>query len=536
MRPSFTYNNPAFIGTSLEDRARQLRNLIRQYNGGEDKPIYFSEIGWPTGAATRTVSELGQAKFLTRAYVLSLAVRVDKVFWYDFVNDGAEDDKREQNFGLIHAAIDPNGAYTPKPGYVAYAVAARQLTGATFASKDSAPEGVMNYRFSTASGDLRVLWLPEDTDVNSASKSVVLKTSSTLTVTNMVGKTKTYTPINGEVYLTISGEPVYVSGSLSAVSEAPRLRLESGTPEAPLLLVVDNSAGTKPLHANFQLEGENRTYPVLAQPGEVIRKPAVLEGPLGLRTVYADVTVQGKLVANLYQSVYVTDPATLPFPEDAFYGDTFPYPDTRGESLQGDPPQLDTTGQSVTYSGFAPAQFVPTSVAVANDLNDGGAGALQLTPPANAAVTLTLPVPARRFAAEVDLVPFSGDGDGGRNLGLALLGTPDGNFFNSPVAVRVGVGMLRNANLRVQKRGGNQFTTPVSELSGYDATNWNRLRLEVDLDAGTITVFFNGATVGSYSFAGLTDVAYIALDAAPGGTAGTGYLDTLVVTPLATTP
>jgi hypothetical protein len=274
------------------------------------------------------------------------------------------------------------------------------------------------------------------------------------------------------------------------------------------------------------------------EPGEVSRQPLALSGEPGLRTVYADVSIRGRLTAALYRSVYVSDPSALPFPEDAYYGDTFPVNDGRGDSLQGDPPQLDSTGLEAAYSGFAPAQFVPGSVSIANAVNDGTSGALRLAPPTGAAVTLTLPVPARRFAAEVDLVPFTLGGDGGRNLGLILLTQPGSNFFTAsdPVRVRVGIGTLNNAHLRVQRGGGNQFTTPVGNLADYATDSWNRLRLEVDLDAGTLNISFNGAPVGSYTFAGLENVRYLGLDAAPGATGGMGYLDNLVVTPLSDAP
>ncbi|MDQ3458207.1 MAG: hypothetical protein M3498_02705 [Deinococcota bacterium] len=531
--PEFAYGNPAagFIGTSLEDRARQLRNLMAQYGGG-DKRIYFSELGWPTGSANNTVSELSQAKYLTRAYVLSLAANVDKMFWYDFVNDGIEDDRREQNFGLVRAKNDPLGAYTPKPAYVAYAAAARQLTGARFVGKDGAPAGVMSYVFERGGQDLRVMWLPEDTNVNTASKTISLEATSALTVTDMVGKTKTYTPVDGQVFLTLSGDPLYVEGSVTNVAEGAAIRLEPGDADAPLVLVVDNTGGSEPLHAIFRLEGENRSYPVLAPAGEVVRQPVTLSGATGLRTVYADVTVRGGLAASLYLRVYVVNPEDLPFPANALYGDTFPSPGTRGETLQGDPPELDSSGLNAVYAGAAPAQFVVDSTATANAVNDGATGVLRVAPPANADVTLVLPAPERRFAAEVDLVPFSGTGSDARNVGLYLTSTPENNFFGAGVSVRFGIGMTGNTVLRAQQRGGANHTVPVSDLAGYSGDNWNTLRLEVDLDASTVEVFFNGTLAGEYAFVNLGNVTHVGLEAHPGNATATAYLDTFSVSPL----
>ncbi len=532
--PEFAYGNPAagFIGTTIADRVHQLRELIRRYNSGQDKPIYFTEIGWPSGNVPGAVSELSQAKYLVRMYAMAIASGVEKVFWYEFVNNGLERDRPGQNYGLVHIEGDPLGSFTPKPSFVAYAVAAQQLTGAHFVSETATPSGVWRYTFARDGATTDLIWLPADTNVNSARQVVTLHADGPLTVTDMVGKTRHYTPLDGKVYLTVSGDPIYVSGPLIDVTDGAALSLEPGPSSTPLVLTVDNRGGTKPLHAIFDLSGEGRAYPVLAQPGEVVRREVALSGEPGLRTVFADVTVRGQLVGTLSRSVYIVNPAELPFAENVLYGDTFPYPGTRGLSLRGMPPEIDNTSLGATYTGFAPAQFVVSSIDLANSVNDGRSGALRVAPPAGADVTLVLPVPARRFSAEVDLVPFTGSGDGSRNVGLFLTSAGEGNFFNSPVAFRAGIGLLNNHSLRVQKRGGNQHLTPVGELTDYAPDNWNRLRLDVDLDAGTITIFFNGVMEGSHRFLDLERVEFVGLEAAPGTGGGTAYLDNFSVSPL----
>ncbi|HEY7417672.1 MAG TPA: hypothetical protein VH593_20990 [Ktedonobacteraceae bacterium] len=177
-----------------------LENLIKSYNNGIAKPVWISELGWPTSIVR--VDERTQADYLVRGAVLSLAAGVQKFFWYDFLNDGTSALNDEHNFGLLHAP-DASGLYTPKPSYVAYAVLIRELTNQTFVSSASIGDGLYDMLFTN---QIHVLWSTQ------GNHTITVNTTDPVTVTTMTGKTQTYVPSQGEVTLELSGDPIYLQG------------------------------------------------------------------------------------------------------------------------------------------------------------------------------------------------------------------------------------------------------------------------------------------------------------------------------------
>ena len=190
----------------LDREMTSLQNLIKHYNQGKTKPIWITEIGWPTSLLH--VSEHSQADYLVRSVVLSQAAGVQKFFWYDFLNDGSNASKMEQNFGLLRRP-DAAGRYTPKPAYVAYAALIRELTGHSFIRRAAVMPGIFDMLFTD---NLRVLW---STPLR---QSVTLSTSSPVTVISMTGRTQTLVPDGGRIILNISADPVYIQGTISNVS------------------------------------------------------------------------------------------------------------------------------------------------------------------------------------------------------------------------------------------------------------------------------------------------------------------------------
>lgn len=196
---------------SLSALLSRLQDLIKKYNRGEPKPVHLSELGWPTHRGATGVSGLEQARYAVRSLVLSLSVGVEKIYWYTLLNTGTDRRKREHNFGLLRHPDDPLGAYTPKPAYVALAVAARQLSSADFIKQEGTPDPVYSVLFERAGQPLRVVWTPKrgGREVNAA---LTLRAEAPLTVTDMMGKTARLEPRGGRVRVTLSGSPLYVRG------------------------------------------------------------------------------------------------------------------------------------------------------------------------------------------------------------------------------------------------------------------------------------------------------------------------------------
>ncbi|CAK4854441.1 unnamed protein product [Aphanomyces euteiches] len=198
------YSYPAPPETLEQDLAK-LQELIKKYNNGKTKPIWISEIGWPTGEGSRMIEENVQADYVVISNVQALAAGVQKLIWYDFMNDGTDPNNVEHNFGIIRNVNDSMGKYAPKPAYVAYGTMARQIADKPFLKKETVIDGINSYVFGSNSKAIRVIWTKSDKP-----KQVKIKTDTPLTVTDIMGEQKILNPAqDGNVSLTVSKDPIY---------------------------------------------------------------------------------------------------------------------------------------------------------------------------------------------------------------------------------------------------------------------------------------------------------------------------------------
>ena len=125
----------------LVGRITQMRNQMSE-NGDGSKPIWLTEIGWPT-AGEGCVTEAQQAAYATNAMAIAKANGVEKFFLYEFAAMEQDPSDRESHFGVVHSdysfkpawnavrdyiykethggSADPYAAYT----YLAWATTAR---------------------------------------------------------------------------------------------------------------------------------------------------------------------------------------------------------------------------------------------------------------------------------------------------------------------------------------------------------------------------------------------------------------------------
>ncbi|GAB3410557.1 sugar-binding protein [Flindersiella endophytica] len=287
-------------------------NLVKEYNNGQAKPLWITEQGWPTHNGATGVSEQTQAAYLVRAYAMALSRGVEKFFWYDFMNDGTDPAYNENNFGIIRNDHDAMGRWVPKPAYVAYAVMARQLTGATFQRREDLGDGVFSMVFGKGSKTTRVLWSTQPTTVD-------VSTGSAVTVADLTGDQKSYSPgPGGTVALSVSGDPVYVVSDPAA-----RLRPGSKFELAPagdtfvgdqvkLTLTVDNTkAPTAELRGTFEIAGTR--VPVRVPARQQVDVPVNLpaQEAAGIRKPAGDLVVSGRRIARLGTQVDVRMPVVF---------------------------------------------------------------------------------------------------------------------------------------------------------------------------------------------------------------------------------
>ncbi|REF36741.1 sugar-binding protein [Thermasporomyces composti] len=298
---------PEQIGESLA----QLDALVRRYNDGEPKPIWITELGWPTHVTSRGVSEATQAAYIVRSHVVAFSKGVERFYWYDFMNDGLDTSYNEHNFGIIRNGADPAGAWTPKPAYVSYAAMTRLLTGATYQREENVVDGVHSHVFAKDGSDIRVVWSDEPTTVS-------VTTDHPLEVADLMGVTRTYHPHAGRIYLSLDGNPLYVRGDASlAVDDKMTLTLEDdgrvvvGDP-VDVVLGIDNTKEPRnPLQGRFEIA--DTSVPVSARPGQRVAVPVpVSAGDVtGARQLVGRLVVRGRAVARLAVSVDVVHPVSV---------------------------------------------------------------------------------------------------------------------------------------------------------------------------------------------------------------------------------
>jgi hypothetical protein len=246
----------------VDEEIRELKDLMRKYNGGQTKPIWVTETGkgdeGPDGR--RNV-----ARYLARMYTLLLSEGCQKVYWY-LLRDYAE----FRTMGLLHDATAPEGRYAAAPAYVAYANLIRQLREATFVRRetfglqtradmgkrqDAASTGeptdpqVRVYLFRHGVQEIRVCWA-------TAPAGLVLQADAPLGVVDLVGKEVRIDPVGGEAYLTLTDNPVYVLGRIQGLARTGRVHIEPEQSvdvqgQARLRVTLDANGSAAPLEGRI---------------------------------------------------------------------------------------------------------------------------------------------------------------------------------------------------------------------------------------------------------------------------------------------
>jgi polysaccharide biosynthesis protein PslG len=105
-------------------RENQLGYFLAFAARNGNPPVWITEIGWATAGNPASVSASKQADYIARAYVIGIAEGIQKLFMYQFRDEGAN---KADNFGLV--GVDWR---TPKLSYSVYKNLVARLDGAEF--------------------------------------------------------------------------------------------------------------------------------------------------------------------------------------------------------------------------------------------------------------------------------------------------------------------------------------------------------------------------------------------------------------------
>ena len=190
----------------------QLRAVLAYYGDDPNRPIWATEIGWPT---YKTVDEELQARWLVRSLLLLAGAGVERVYWYTLF-DGPNPTAYppEDAFGLFHYDDPGDGTFAPTPKLAWTALSNLIATASTLAvtadvsaQLAGAPPDAHAYVLSDPSGAsarrVTVVWRTDD-----AAPPVMIAVpvgQGPLQVVDLVGQ-----PLAASATVPLSGRPVYV--------------------------------------------------------------------------------------------------------------------------------------------------------------------------------------------------------------------------------------------------------------------------------------------------------------------------------------
>ncbi len=206
------YTSPGPLeNTGEEVNLRLMGQLTAQF--GPEKPIWITEMGFSTCDPPGGVSQDRQAALLVRAYLTALAAGVRVIQWYDFKDDGTDNQDCEQMFGLItHQSASPPLA--PKPAYRAFATMTALLGRSLF--KKTLELGYERrgevFEDRTSAQKTLALWLVDQTGEEREELFGLGLSGSVDSVRDIFGREVTFAHDGTTLSLTLSGSPLYVQG------------------------------------------------------------------------------------------------------------------------------------------------------------------------------------------------------------------------------------------------------------------------------------------------------------------------------------
>lgn len=198
--------------SGMIEKYESLKNLLKE-KSDKNFEIWVTETGMNTAEnGYYNATEKEQAMYTPRLYFMFLASGVKKIFLYDLLDDGTTKTgalSHEDNFGLLRAKGSSFGTYTPKPAYVSYGVMTRMLDGKAFEEKLQSGDAYC-YVFSGSTQKTSAVY-------SLTERKITIKASSNVTVTDLMGKKKTYTPAGGSFALDIGESVQYIDGDVEVI-------------------------------------------------------------------------------------------------------------------------------------------------------------------------------------------------------------------------------------------------------------------------------------------------------------------------------
>ena len=174
----------------------RLRLLLQKYSPGRNLAIISGEWGF----STKSMSDVEQAEFLVRSWLINLSDSIDLSIWYDWKDDCAAPANIECHFGLY------DYYQNPKPSYWAARTLMHVLDGYTFSRQVDSP-GANDYllQFTRGEASILVAWTVSDPHF------ITLPVpAADVKATSMLGESLSLAQGGGDLTIEISQSPQYL--------------------------------------------------------------------------------------------------------------------------------------------------------------------------------------------------------------------------------------------------------------------------------------------------------------------------------------
>lgn len=214
-----------------DQKVKPLKEIMKEY-GISDKPIWQTETGWSTmsgNGAKYTVSEKEQALYGVKLYLFSKAEKLwDRLFWYDYQNDGANPSEEQNNYGITDAASGVKVSGRAKASFVAFAAMNKLMANAEYKNRIQ-KNGADILWFDKPNGEsIAVLWKDgaenEKITVSTGAQEIKVLDMYSNVIKEMQNSEGVYT-------IEYGNEPIYLCGNFIKFEEAEEEKVQISCPD-----------------------------------------------------------------------------------------------------------------------------------------------------------------------------------------------------------------------------------------------------------------------------------------------------------------
>lgn len=207
----------------LERCIADVNDLFVKYTG-EKKPVWLDELGMHTGGSlggsnpTANYAEDEQGASYIKIFAVGRTKKLfEKLFYYDLVDDGNNDDYSEHRFGLTKSSLEiPSLRYSAKPGFVQIAGLNKFMWDAEGIECIEPYEGLWLCNFKKPNGEnIAIVWTEAgsecNVDINLGDSEIEVFDM----YTNSLGKMYSN---NGVHTIGLTKHPLYIKGKFTSFS------------------------------------------------------------------------------------------------------------------------------------------------------------------------------------------------------------------------------------------------------------------------------------------------------------------------------